>query len=214
LARPAGGYKLADGTSVPGASTIVGVLGDANALARWAWRLGKDGKNYDDVMNAAAASGTLAHDKVEAAIRGQPIPEGTGAVETEAANSLKAFDKWRVTKAGLVLPLEVPLVSEQYRYGGTPDALYMEVDGWFFLVDWKSGRVWNKHFAQMGAYSLLLREERGLHVHGVVIVHIDKKTGKPREYPLNREQLDLAENLFLACLDVYHREEQFNRSVK
>lgn len=214
MARPKEGYKLADGTSVPGVSTVVSVLGDANALARWAWRLGKDGKNYDSVLSDAAKSGTLAHDKVEAAIRAQDIPVGEGSTETEASQSLKAFDTWRVTKKGLVVPLETPLTSETYRCGGTPDALYLCEDSFPYLLDWKSGRVWNKHFAQMGGYSLLLKDTRGIHVAGALVVQLDKKTGKPREYPLSYAAIAAAERLFLACLDIHNAEQAFNETIR
>jgi len=53
--RPKGGYKLADGTKIPGVTTIIGRFKDSAALMFWAFAQGKAGKEklYDDAEKAA-----------------------------------------------------------------------------------------------------------------------------------------------------------------
>ena len=46
MARPKGGYKLEDGTRVPGVTTVAGAYGDKGGLVHAAWKLGSEGKDY------------------------------------------------------------------------------------------------------------------------------------------------------------------------
>ena len=53
---------------------------------------------------------------------------------------------------------ETPMVSEEYAYGGTPDAVG-HVDGRMALLDWKTGNaVYPDAIIQMAAYKMLWAE--------------------------------------------------------
>ena len=61
MSRPKGGYKLADGTKVPGVTTVIGKLKDAGPLMYWAWQQGVEGKDFRETRDAAASAGTVVH---------------------------------------------------------------------------------------------------------------------------------------------------------
>lgn len=63
-------YYLADGTLVPGATTITGLL-NKPALVKWANNLGLQGIDSTKYVDKAAAVGTLIHALVEAHITGK-----------------------------------------------------------------------------------------------------------------------------------------------
>jgi len=58
-------YKLSDGTTVPGGSTIAKIGDDPSALLNWAWECGQDGLDYKKVRDEAGDIGTLAHFMME-----------------------------------------------------------------------------------------------------------------------------------------------------
>jgi hypothetical protein len=72
MPRPTGWtpYVLADGTSVPSVTTVIGRWKESGGLIHWAWKLGMEGRDYRDVRDSAASSGTIAHAMVDASIRG------------------------------------------------------------------------------------------------------------------------------------------------
>ena len=57
-----------------------------------------------------------------------------------------------------IVAQEMQLVSEQYRFGGTPDAIGM-IRGELCLVDWKtSNGIYSDYLLQIAAYRLLWEE--------------------------------------------------------
>src|SRR4030095_9894977 len=92
MARPEGGYRLKDGTRVPGVTTISGKLKNTDALMAWAWREGKEGRDYKMTRDRAADAGSLAHRAVEAWVRGDVyVMEGEPAVVAEGQQGLAGF---------------------------------------------------------------------------------------------------------------------------
>ena len=72
MARPVGGYKLKDGTRVPGASTIAKIGSDPGGLIHWSWEQGIAGIDYRDARDAAGKAGTLVHEAAENWKHGRP----------------------------------------------------------------------------------------------------------------------------------------------
>jgi hypothetical protein len=138
MPRPVRGYRTADGSRVPGVTTVVKVLQESGGLIFWAWSLGVEGKDYREARDTAASAGTLAHAKIEAAIRGTEIPtDPNPEIDRKAANALERFLHWREMTRAEIRVHEEPLVSEQHGYGGTPDAL-ATINGRACLFDWKA----------------------------------------------------------------------------
>ena len=156
-------YHVKDGTRVPGTTTIISncKMGGIEPLLFWANRLGKEGKSHREVRDEAAEAGTIAHAMVEDFIRGRDpfkqveyVPED---IEKKARGAFASFQEWaRQTKLE-VAESELPLVSEEYRYGGTMDAMLMNGD--LALGDWKtSNGVYPDYICQLAAYRQLWRE--------------------------------------------------------
>lgn len=157
---PKQGYFLKDGTKVPSVTTILGARKDCGGLIHWAWNLGKQGVDYRDVRDAAAKAGTLAHDMVEAYVHGETIPsfDEVDPVEVEKAEkAFEAFKEWADQTQLVITHSEIQLVSETYKYGGTPDAIL--VKGKRALGDWKtSNAVYPEYLMQLAAYGKLWEE--------------------------------------------------------
>lgn len=163
--RPASGYRLADGTRVPGTTTVAKLIdgGDIEGLLIWANRLGQEGKSHRAERDAAASIGTLAHDMVEAHIRGEShtdaMPDGTPEdAQKKAFQAFDAYVAWERRTRLVVVATEVTLVSERHRFGGTLDAIG-EVDDELCLLDWKtSNSIYPAYLLQLAAYRALWEE--------------------------------------------------------
>jgi hypothetical protein len=158
VARPEGGYKLADGTRVPGVTTICNVGKDAGGLIHWAWKLGLDGKDYRQVLEDAGSAGKLTHRAVEAWIRGRPYTmTGEPTVVEKGQKAFDAFLEWAEHTRLKATHPEVSIVSETYRFGGTFDALLISDKR--AMGDWKSADgLYPEMLMQIAAYGHLWTE--------------------------------------------------------
>jgi predicted RecB family nuclease len=153
-------YRLADGTRLPGTTTITGRFKQAEGLIYWAWKQGCDGLDYRDIRDKAANAGTLAHDMIEADIQGEFIEVVEREDETYmlARRGYEGYKRWAEQSHLKIIDTEIKLVSEEYRYGGTPDAIGMLGDV-LVLLDWKTGkRLYPEALLQLAAYRQLLGE--------------------------------------------------------
>ncbi len=155
MPSPKGGYFLKDGTKVPGTTTICNAYKDSGGLLHWAWNQGKQGLDYRETRDKAGDIGTLVHAIIEARLndKPQPLPE-----DEAAARAVKAFLRWEKQNKIQILEQETQLVSEEYGYGGTLDAVGF-VDGEHILLDWKTSKgVYKNYLLQLGAYWQLWNE--------------------------------------------------------
>lgn len=171
-------YTLADGTPVPGVTTVLGVL-NKPALMHWAWEQGRAGLDYRKTKDQAANIGTLAHWLCECHLKGQEpdTSEFSAADIDKAENAALKFMGWW-DSAGLVLVgSECQIVSETHRYGGTLDIVACDKQGRGVLVDLKSSKgIYDEYFFQLAAYSKLLpTPEMPAVISRCVIVRIGKE---------------------------------------
>lgn len=204
--RPKRGYRLADGTRVPGTTTITGRFKDSGGLIHWAWQCGIDGEDYRRKRDAAADVGTLGHDMIEASIYGEtynPPPHTEAEKLDKATTALEAFERWARSVDMVIGVTELPMVSEEHRFGGTLDAVG-HVDGDLVLIDWKTSKaVYHDYLAQLGAYSILWRETRGEQFAGAHLLRIGKAHGEFAHHSWPRAVLDLGEETFLTQRRLY-----------
>jgi len=175
-------YKLKDGRSINGATTILKNCGwGSDALIFWAWKRGKDfpdEKLYDKQQEYFDA-GTLAHLFAEYTLRDELlapeiIAQYSKEVQAQAKQTHKNFLHWLKSNKMKVIALEKHMVSEEYKYGGTPD-LIATVNKKLAVVDWKSSKaVYDTYWLQLGAYRQLVKEDMGLDVQEVHILRISK----------------------------------------
>lgn len=174
-------YKNKDGIRVPGTTTIIGrAKHDAGGLIHWAYECGLKGIDYREARDSAASIGSIAHDMVEAHIKGTNINLDGHRTDwvVKAKKSFKAFIEWANASELKADATEIPLVSEQYQYGGCPDVIF--VKGKRSLGDWKtSSNVYADYLLQLAAYKNLWEEnypnkpiEGGAH-----LIRFDKEYG-------------------------------------
>lgn len=168
MPTPRLGYFAKDGEKVPSVTTILSRFKESGGLVHWAWKLGTEGKDYRKERDSAANVGTIVHDLIEKFFRGDPLPRDVKGLrkaypelsEEEAKRAglgFKAAKKWAEQTKLQVTDMEMQLVSEKYRFGGTPDAIL--VNGKRAMGDWKtSNRCYPEYRCQLAAYGMLWNE--------------------------------------------------------
>lgn len=172
-------YKTADGKRVPGVTTITSRFKDSGGLIHWAWQQGVDGKDYRESRDKAADVGHIVHACIESLIHGEPGPTMPEDAEKAAlvTQGVKSYETWAAQTRLELLETEVPIVSEEHRFGGTFDALG-RLDGELVLVDWKtSNAVYGEYIVQMAAYRQLLKERDNAVIAGAHLLRFGKEHG-------------------------------------
>jgi len=210
-------YRLKNGVRVPGVTTVIGTsLGwNKGALMHWAWSEGKEGRNYRDTQQAAADAGTLAHAMVEARIRGKTFVAPPTASPDDlrlAGLSFSAFEEWFTGTRIELVESEIHLVSEEYRFGGTPDAVG-RIRGQACLLDWKTSKgIYSEYLIQLAAYEHLWNANRGEQITGGIhCCRFDKSTGGFSHHWWPSEALEPAWQSFIRLRDLYDLERQMKK---
>ena len=189
-------YKLKDGTLVPGVTTIINQL-DKPALIQWAWKLGKEGKDWKTERDSAGDIGTLVHEAVIGFFTG----EGIDLSDKLVAACYGKFLSWWYDEgddAKMVIA-ETPLVSEKLAFGGQPD-LYIRMNGKNRLIDIKTGGgIYKETWLQLAGYDILLREN-GYKVDEYQILWLpkDNRFDAPIRTDLRKEK-----KIFKHLLEIY-----------
>lgn len=203
IKKPHTVYKLADGTRVPGATTVLGVLSKPQ-LVKWANNLGLQGIDSSTYVDSLAQVGTLAHYLIQCDLTGESpqVSSYSQDMQDAAAQSIASWLAWRRVHTIDPILNEAPFVSEAYRYGGTID-LYAMIDGVPTLADIKTAKaIYSEHKTQVTAYGTLLAEH-GMPVAALRIIRVGREAGEG----FDDTTVDLlAERwkFFLACLAVYN----------
>lgn len=168
-------YKLADGTRVPGTTTITGQADKSGVLVPWANKLGLEGIDSSKYTDNAAKIGTLAHAMVQAHLQKTELDlrEFSPNEVDLAENALISFFEWEKQHEIEVIACEQRFVSDRLKYGGTIDC-YCKLDGVPTLLDFKTGKaIYDEYFMQLAAYKNLI-EEQGLPVDNCQILRIGR----------------------------------------
>ncbi len=190
-------YKLKDETIVPGVTTVCNQL-DKPQLLDWAWRLGKEGKDWREQRDSAGDIGTLVHQMVLDFWLGKAVNRDDATV----AKCFQSFLKWVNEEKIMPLPIvvEIQLVSEKLKFGGQPDAL-LKINGKYRLQDVKTGNgIYENYWYQLAGYDILL-EENGYKVDEYQILRIGKDGSL--EAPI-RTELKREKRIFKHLLAIYY----------
>lgn len=167
MPTPKKGYFLKDGSRVPGTTTIIQRFKESGGLMQWAFKQGQSGAaSLYDESDKAKDIGTAAHSMVEAYVGGASkddceaiaaaLPEGK--MQESALSAFNAYLAWAENFQVKIVVQEIQLVSEQYRYGGTPDAIGL-IGNQLVLLDWKtSNGIYSDYLVQLAAYKHLWEE--------------------------------------------------------
>src|SRR5439155_24146959 len=133
---------------------------ESGGLVHWAWQLGIDGIDYRAARDSAGEAGSICHGWIEQHIHGDPLIDvplpDAPELQQQAYQGYSAFCDWAESVQLEVLATEIPLVSEKYKFGGTPDALAL-VAGKPKLLDWKtSNAAYLEYVVQLAAYRQLI----------------------------------------------------------
>jgi hypothetical protein len=204
------GYKLKDGTPVPGVTSILGILAKP-FLIPWANRMGLQGINTEEFTNQQKRIGTLIHEAIHDDLKGKPVsfapadrPDYAGNELTRGRMGFDAYLAWKAKHKIEPLILEAPFVSESHAFGGTVD-FYGIVDGKKALLDFTAGKsIYSEKLTQVIAYLHLLDENgvEGIEEFRVVRFPRDLDEGTEAE----DRQVDHPQDrwrLFLALLQAY-----------
>lgn len=197
-------YRLADGTIVPGVTTIVGLLNKPHLVA-WANKMGLQGIDTTAYTAAAAGAGTCAHEMIQAMVGGPEVDfsKYTGEEIEAAQNAADKFREWLQKHDMQTHLIEEQIVSERYRVGGTID-WYGELDGKMTLVDIKtSGNIYAEHVIQVAAYAQILKDE-DYPVEDVRILRFSREDDDDhRDMSLSDRLLEAGFEIFLRLRDIY-----------
>ena len=199
-------YKLKSGEIVPGVTTPLNLLGK-EALIHWAWQCGVDGVDYRKARDEKGSIGTLVHSMILADLKGMAIylkdyPDYSNNQLDKAITCLVKYFDWKKGKNIEIIFCEQPLVSEEFRYGGTPD-LAAIIEGTPTLVDFKSGRgIYDEYWYQLAAYRQLLSENDFTATrYGIIRIGTDEKQDIEEQW---RNNLSREFEIFKHCLGIYN----------
>lgn len=201
-------YKLASGERVPSVTTILGVLAKP-AIIHWAWECGVKGLDYRKVRDEYGDTGTLVHARILCDLSETEFDTSDySPTELSASeHSFSLFQDWKSKHKVVPKLLETPLVSEDYRYGGTID-FYGKVDGVYTLLDFKtSNAIYRENTYQLAAYMGLLNEKQ---VEEVRVLRFPRALDEGLEDRMI-EGLDSGFRVFLSCLDIYRASKESNK---
>ncbi len=194
-------YFLADGTEVPGVTTILGVI-NKPALLYWANQEGLKGIDTARQTDGLAQVGTLAHSLIQEHLTGSPVDFGSYTPEQRslADNAVNAYHAWEKGRTVETEKAEVPMVSEALMYGGTPD-WFGKLDGRWVLLDFKTSRtIYDDHVFQLSAYWNLLVEQ-DFQVDEARILRVGRKPEEGfEERTVSAESLPMYFEVFKAAL--------------
>jgi Holliday junction resolvase len=219
-------YKLADGTRVPGVTTVLGELAKP-ALIDWsageerAGILGciKRGEEVPDYYfyktkrDRASDLGTIIHARIEAWHKGEELePDNIPAdLFVKSAFGFSRYLAWWAEGGFKLVGSERQLVSEDLRCGGTVDVLAMAEAG-LTLVDIKSTKAskwwpYPETLAQVATYAEMVGE-----VKRVIVVRVGKEEGDELQtYELNLTERAAGLRLFRAAKEAYLAKKELAR---
>ena len=211
MPHPKGGYKLKDGTRVPGVTTIISRFKDSGGLLHWAFAQGQAAErgeisNLYDKRDEAAEAGTLAHSMVEAHINGTAMPDLSKypkEIAKHANQGYSNFVQWSTTNSISIVHQEEELVSEVYQFGGSPDAIGIDAQHRFCIIDWKtSNAIYQDYLIQIAAYRVLWEEN-----------HPDKPiTGGFHLLRFSKEHADFAHHYWSELDDAWEQFKLFRKA--
>lgn len=209
-------YKDKSGQRLPSVTTIISRFKDSGGLLYWANTCGLDGQTLEEARAPAATAGTMAHDLVEAHIKGEELPDlfGNANVIAKARAAFEVYLGWQSMTKLEIRHTEVSLVSEKHRFGGRLDAIGV-VNDKLVLVDWKtSNSVYADYLYQLAAYRLMWEETYPDHpiIGGFHLCRFAKEEGDFSHHYF--PSLDEETETFLLMRRLYDRVKKTEKRVK
>ena len=208
--KPVGKAK---GVIVPGVTTIIGgQLGwNKGALVGWARKQALAGHDPDKIRDEAADSGTCTHHLVECHIKGEEPELGdfTKNQIDKAQTGFLAFLDWEKGNGLEYQAIEMPVVHQEYRYGGTVDMIAWKGDS-LWLLDLKTSKnIWPEHRIQVAAYSRAYEHQEMVNLDEHYIVQLNKDDGSFQQHKVSNQQIEDSWEVFLYLRRLYDLQKKF-----
>lgn len=228
-------YLLDDNTTIPGVTTITGILDKSQPIKWWAVNEARDyiketmepGKEYDEVeINELADSARTAHmntssnaisignliheyceDYMDYLLHDAEEPRFPD--NSEAQESCIEFLDWLEQNDVQPICMEQMVYHPSIGYAGTYD-LKAEVNGELLVIDYKtSSGIYEDYLAQVTAYAFGEELRTGEDVDGIAILRFPKeKAGFEEKIITDREELERHFEGFKGCKKVLEWEEE------
>jgi ATP-dependent exoDNAse (exonuclease V) beta subunit len=190
----------------------------ANESANTFKELIQAGKTYDEVqlleyfekikyahrksLNESGVIGSFVHDAIENFIQHGDEPEFTNE---QMVKSFSKFKEWYSEQQGLELIwTEKRVLSREFGFTGTLDALFKNGKGEYIIYDWKTSKSLNNkknYEAQIFLYYLALKEMTDYNITKGVIVNCTKKGElNIKTFDLNDESIEIAKS----CIKLFY----------
>ena len=198
-------YEI-DGIEYPSVTTILNVVAKP-FLIKWANGLGKQGIDSEEYVKNSANIGTLTHLLIENYINNNDTDANTlntyNKKQVDLAKKLfENFRGWYSKQERKPIFTELSMVSERLGFGGTCDFVF-EDNGNFCLVDFKTTtHIQREYFIQLLAYSLLLKEKKGIIVDTLSILRLTEEGYEYQEMNI-KEAKDKYLEYFMTCKTLY-----------
>lgn len=214
---PTTDYRLEDGTRVPGTTTILKRVTPSGGLIHWAYTQGRDGKDLYETRDRAGDAGTLGHAMIEAYLHKRAVENlelYDQGLRDLASKAFDAYLEWERNYNVEIVETEMHLVSENLRYGGTPDAVGL-VGGKLALLDWKtSNALYPEVLGQLAAYGRLWFEVRKQRFESYHVLRLGKEHANfdHRFYPPSVVE-GVGWRYFKAAREVYDCDRDLKKAV-
>ena len=203
------------GYKVPRVTSVLADMLNEEYLITWANNVGLfQRKKHTYYRNKATTIGSAVHNAIEERIQFQITPDFENIKDAKdrlaASQSYNAFDSWWsiIESKSRVILEEYTLITEYC--GGTLDLL-ININGKLYLLDFKtSSQMSFKYYVQLAAYRRMLYDLLGYIVDGVIVLRLDKKTGRYEESVLDFSVYDdllfieRCDSLFISILYGYY----------
>ena len=195
-------YHLKDGGLVPGVTTVLGIL-NKPALVPWANKLGFAQIDVKKYVDDKAWIGTGGHALVTDKLIGKEtdLSDYSPNQVDKMDNCALSFWEWEkhnhIEEVGFV---ELPLVSEKWKFGGTED-IYARIGDEWNLIDLKTGSgIYREHRYQVAALAKLL-QEHNYTVDRIRVLNIPRTEDERFvEEVLTWRQVEYGWDIFYHCL--------------
>lgn len=203
-------YKNKNDKRLKSVTTIInGNLGwNKGALIGWTRKHCLNGEDSMKLLKEAGRIGTLAHIMIEEFINGGAVNlDGYTANEiSQAKTAYYGFYEWQKKNKPKFLHTELKLVSEQYQFGGTFDAV-CEVNGKLVICDWKtSSDIYSEYLIQAAAYRQLYKEyhnhDHWYKIKGAIILKLNKEENGYEEHHYKIKDLNWGWKMFKLLLKI------------
>ena len=203
-------YKNESGKRLKSVTTIInGNLGwNKGALIGWTRKHCLNGEDSIKLLKEAGRIGTLAHIMIEQYVNGGSVCLDNYSPNeiSQAKTAYYGFYKWFEDNDVEFYETELKLVSEQYQFGGTFDAV-CKVNGKLVICDWKtSSDVYSEYLIQAAAYRQLYKEyhnhDHWYKIKGAIILKLNKEENGYEEHKYKIKDLNWGWKMFKLLLKI------------